>query len=260
MKIVLLRCALAALVAFLGLAIKAQDSNGVAQPSQALQADASDITDELSSTDDLTATNEVDESNSVGQASAPGPDGRSRRLQRQKRARPRSDANHPNGGPPAKGANGVGSLDYSAFRLVTERNIFDPNRQPHSGAHPRPKTVESFTLVGTMSYGKGDFAFFDGTTSEFKKVLKTADTIAGYKVVSIQPDSVKLQRDSKDVDLQIGTQLRKQEDGAWVQAGSTSTSPSSETTNSIANESNPSGAEDDVVKRLMQRRAKENSQ
>jgi len=33
-----------------------------------------------------------------------------------------------------------------------------------------------------MSYEKGPFAFFEGSSSEFQKVLKQDDTIAGFKI------------------------------------------------------------------------------
>ena len=47
---------------------------------------------------------------------------------------------------------------------------------------------EYFTLVGIMDYdAQGPIAFFDGTSSQYQKVLKPADTIAGYKIAAIEP-------------------------------------------------------------------------
>ena len=34
------------------------------------------------------------------------------------------------------------------------------------------RIVDSFSFVGTMSYAKGTFAFFDGTSPDFRKVLE----------------------------------------------------------------------------------------
>ena len=48
------------------------------------------------------------------------------------------------------------------------------------------------TLVGTMTYEKGTFAFFDGSSSEYRKALKRAGIIAGYKLTSIAANSVEL--------------------------------------------------------------------
>ena len=241
--------------------VLAQDTNSASQTNELVQSEGMDSNDDSGMADDLTATNQVSESNSVDQASATGPDGRTRRLQRQKHPRSRNAASQQNGAALSGSTNNLGPLDYSAFRLVSERNIFDPNRQPHTpGARPQPKTQDSLTLVGTMSYDKGDFAFFDGTSADYKKVLKPADTIVGYKVVSIRPDSVKLQHESTDLELPVGSQLRHQGDGTWVKvagAGAYAASPVS--SNSSPTDTTTGGADSDILKRLMQRREKENS-
>jgi hypothetical protein len=87
-----------------------------------------------------------------------------------------------------------GPTDYAAFsRFIADRNIFDPNRTPHDAVHepayhPRvSRTAPVFTLVGTMSYAKGMFAFFDGNQPDLRKVLYTADSnsIAGFTVAGI---------------------------------------------------------------------------
>jgi hypothetical protein len=155
----------------------------------------------------------------------------------------------PNGTPAA--------LDYSAFRLVAERNIFDPNRSPRSSRAPtQPKTVDSFSFVGTMSYEKGDFAFFDGSSSDYKKVLKTNDVIAGYKLVAISPELVKILSGTNQLELRVGAQMRRREDGSWERAaGSAAYAASS--TSSNQSDSSATGAESDVIKKMMQRREKE---
>ena len=250
---------LALAVDFSAISAVAQDPNPVVQTNELSQAEAMDGIDDPGTVDDLSGTNQVSESNSLGQASSQGPDARTRRLQRLRRAR-KNNAGQQNGTGLPGSTNGAGPLDYAAFRLVTERNIFDPNRQPHTpGARSQPKT-DSFTLVGTMSYDKGDFAFFDGITPDYKKVLKPADTIAGYKVVAILQDSVKLEKENKNLDLPVGSQLRHQEDGTWVQAaGAGSYAASSAAGGAPASDTASSGADSDILKRLMQRREKENS-
>src|SRR4051794_18547376 len=80
----------------------------------------------------------------------------------------------------AEETNSVSTLDLRSFRIISERNIFNPNRSARSprGETPRaqraPK-IDTFALVGTLSYEKGRFAFFDGSSSGFKKTLKAAD-------------------------------------------------------------------------------------
>jgi len=166
----------------------------------------------------------------------------------------------------ATGTNGsLARLDYSAFRIIVERNIFDPNRYPRQagGPRPAPKTVDSLTLVGTMTYEKGTFAFFDGTSSDYKKALKLNDVIAGYRVTNIAPNGVQLAAGTNALDLGVGMQLRREENGPWMlsgQSGSYTATTTSTSTNSVAStgpDAASSGAESDVIKRLMQRRGQE---
>ena len=170
----------------------------------------------------------------------------------------------------AGASNGPVVLDYAAFKVIVDRNIFDPNRVPHrSGApsvRPKPKNVDSLTLVGTMSYEKGTFAFFDGTSSDYKKALKLTDAIAGYRVTNIAPNSVKLASGTNELELSVGAQLRREEDGPWLlasQAGTYAATPASTSTNAAANptttgsDATSGGADDDRLKKLMQRREKE---
>jgi hypothetical protein len=108
-------------------------------------------------------------------------------------------------------------LDESAFHLISERNIFNANR---SGGQvvlrtSRPRSVDSFTLVGTMAYEKGAFAFFEGSRSEYTKALKTNGVIAGHKVVDVLDGGVKLESDGKIQELSVGSAMRREEEGAW---------------------------------------------
>ena len=166
--------------------------------------------------------------------------------------------------------NGAVTLDYAAFKVIVDRNIFDPNRYPHRpGAPPvvsKPKSFDSVTLVGTMSYEKGTFAFFDGTSAEYKKALKLTDSIAGYRVTNIAPNAVKLTSGTNEVELRVGGQLRREENGPWLPAGqstSYASTPGSAsasgaaTTTTTGSGAAASGADSDIIKKLMQRREKE---
>jgi hypothetical protein len=164
--------------------------------------------------------------------------------------------------------NGPITLDYSSFKVVVDKNIFDPNRQPQRGprtVRPTPKSIDFLTLVGTMSYEKGTFAFFDGTSSEYKKALKMADVIAGYKVTNIAPNGVKLTSGTNELELSVGAQLSREENGPWLPTGQSTSyaaTPTSTTTNAAATSSTGSdsasgSAESDIIKRLMQKREKE---
>ncbi len=118
----------------------------------------------------------------------------------------------------AQSTNATNHLDFQSFRLIVDRNIFNPHRYARMGTarqeRPRQRT-ESFTLVGTMSYEKGTLAFFDSTRSDYRKVVKSADTIAGYTVTAISPGNVKLTAGTNEVEVPVGMQLRREEQGAW---------------------------------------------
>jgi hypothetical protein len=109
--------------------------------------------------------------------------------------------------------------DYSDFQIIGKRNIFNPNRSRAYVPRDRTPTVyrriESFALVGVMSYGKGPMAFFDGTRSDYKKVLKPNDTIGGFKVTAIDDSSVKLASSTNEIEVQVGMQMASEDGGPW---------------------------------------------
>jgi len=173
-------------------------------------------------------------------------------------------------------SNGVpGPTAYSSFsRFITERNIFDPNRFSHSSTRPYRTTrstpsTPTFTLVGTMSYEKGMFAFFDGNNSDLRKVLYQSDSngIAGYIVAEITLAGVKLQTADKKqtVEMKIGEMMR-QEGNEWqpagrgeLPAGQAESAASAVEGSSPESGSAPgsAGEPNDILKKLMQHREQE---
>ncbi len=119
----------------------------------------------------------------------------------------------------AQATNSPSRFDYASFHIITDRNIFNPRRSARYTRTERPRQAatrtDSFALVGTMSYEKGLFAFFDGSSSDYRKVLKQDDTIAGFKVAGIEASYVKLASPTNQVELHVGMQLRHEDDGDW---------------------------------------------
>jgi hypothetical protein len=131
-------------------------------------------------------------------------------------------------------SNGVpGPTDYTQFStFVASRNIFDPARVPHRGYTPKPpsnnrgrgrlqnNSAPAFSLVGTMSYQKGVFAFFDGNNSDLKKVLPVNATIQGYTVLKIAQGRVLLETADKkeQLELKVGDVMRES-GGKWEKTG-----------------------------------------
>ena len=160
---------------------------------------------------------------------------------------------------PAQTTNGT---DYSSFRVIVDRNIFDPNRVPHVRNDRRTysRTAPGFSLVGIMTYRTGRIAFFDGTDPDYRKALALNGTIAGYQVADISLANVKLESTNKTVTLAVGGQMRW-ENGAWQSTGigelpaltADSTTPASNPT-----AASPSAGEpNDILKKLMQQREQE---
>jgi hypothetical protein len=111
------------------------------------------------------------------------------------------------------------ATDFASFQIVAQRNIFDPNRVAHArfnSTHAGARVTDSFSFLGTMSYEKGNFAFFDGTSPDFRKVLKLDGDIAGFKVTTLAPKSVTLLSGTNEMVLPVGTQVRRDDDGHWV--------------------------------------------
>ena len=178
-----------------------------------------------------------------------------------------------------------GDSDYSKFAgFISDGNIFDPNRQPryHGSTYRAPKHIkhnngpQGVALVGTMAYEKGCFAFFNAGDSDLKKVVSYGGEIADYTVKDISATTVTLVgKDKKEVTMKIGDQMY-QEAGTWKvngdtdstatsePAASTTTDSSSSTTDSTpAAETAPAASSpalenNDILKRLMEKRAKEN--
>ena len=167
----------------------------------------------------------------------------------------------------------VGSFQAVA-RLISDRNIFDPERQPRTpGSAPRPvikpqiqADAPEFGLVGIMDYSRGRFAFFDGNASDYRKALQQDATIAGHRIIAITGNSVSLIQgtNAKPVEVRVGTRLRRNNDGAWESAsGGTATfspkSSSSDNSGDAPSSGSTSGnaAEDEILKRLLKKREQE---
>ena len=118
--------------------------------------------------------------------------------------------------------------------------------------------TDSLALLGTMSYEKGQFAFFDGSNSDYRKVVQPEENIAGFKVASVAPNCVRLEGTNEQrFDLCVGMRMSKREGVTW--RVSDEPAEASGTTGAAAPKSGggSGGADDDIVKRMMQRRDQE---
>ncbi|HEX3625476.1 MAG TPA: hypothetical protein VH280_08625 [Verrucomicrobiae bacterium] len=166
------------------------------------------------------------------------------------------------------------TTDFSSFQVISERNIFNPDRYGRTTTrHYESRSVPTFSLAGTMSYRKGMFAFFDGTREEYRKALQQGGIIAGYTIGKINFDGVELRASGITNYMRVGAAMRREGDawemsapGEWgdmasangTGSGSGSDTNNGTSTNSNSNTALPSGGEqNDVLKRLMEKREQE---
>ena len=119
----------------------------------------------------------------------------------------------------AQSTNVPGPTDFADFsRFIANRNIFDPDRRPFYGSGPRRRepVIDSFSLVGTLSYRKGNFAFFDGTSSAYRKAVEVGDEVAGFNVTAVKSDSVTLESGTNETVMKLSTQMRREDGGPWT--------------------------------------------
>jgi hypothetical protein len=149
--------------------------------------------------------------------------------------------------------------DFAGFKLITDRNIFNASRRARradTADESRPARVDTITLVGTLDSDKGRFAFFDGSSPEYRKVLSPDQKIASYQITEISGNAVKLQSGTNVIEFTLGMQLRRPEEGEWsVSKGSAPPALSASSVSSSS--SNETSSDDDIVKRLMRQREQE---
>ena len=129
-------------------------------------------------------------------------------------------ATAPRGTTPVR-ADPAPAASVDAFRLISDRNIFNPNRtgrRDRSTEEPAPR-VDTISLVGTMNSEKGLFAFFDGSDAAYRKALRIGETVADFKVTQIAGDGAELERAGKMLSMTVGQQLRRPEGADWTLIG-----------------------------------------
>jgi hypothetical protein len=154
---------------------------------------------------------------------------------------------------------GAGRADYTGFKIIADRNIFNGSRSGRfrgTGDDEKPAKVDTVTLVGTLTYDKGPYAFFDGSDSSYQQVLEPGKSIAGYTIAQIEGDLVRITAGTNSLELHVGMQLRREEGGDWKLSGGSSV-PASVGAGRLSSASSGDDGDDAVVKRLMKQREQE---
>lgn len=172
------------------------------------------------------------------------------------------------------GAQPVTDVFATFSRTIADRNIFNSSRglqdapTPSKAGVPTATQAVSIQFVGTMSYEKGEFAFFQGSSAVLSQVMRVGDKIEGYTITGITGYQAELESaDSGDrLELAFGDGLQ-QDKNKWVyrtanvlQGMSMSALTFTQNRGPSLTPNEPSSASEpnDVLKRLMQQREKEN--
>ena len=144
-----------------------------------------------------------------------------------------------------------------------------------------PPREESFTLLGTMSYGDRTLAFFGATQRDWSGAVGLGKEVAGHTLKEVEFDHILLELEGEILSLQVGAGRSKRGDGDWEtqergswkgssggsRSGRSSRSSSSSTfrparpedsadggSENAADESVIDGSASDILKQMMERR------
>jgi hypothetical protein len=160
----------------------------------------------------------------------------------------------PAGAPAAAPTAPAGSLE--AFALVTERNIFNPNRTARTRAVPEEKPVrtEEVALVGVVGFGAATSAVFHSADPRLKGEAAGGARLGEFTVVAVSPSAVELRAGERTYSLAVAQRLTRVEGGEWT--ASASPVPEARSRSESAPVEVPANASE-VLKRLMQQREKQ---
>lgn len=147
-----------------------------------------------------------------------------------------------------------GSLE--GFALVTERNIFNPNRTARSRSAPEEKPVrtEEVALVGVVGFGAATSAVFHSADPRLKGEAGPGGRLGDFTVVSVTPSGVELRAGERTFTLAVAQRLTRVEGGEWK--ASAAPVPEVRSRTESAPVELPANASE-VLKRLMQQREKQ---
>lgn len=189
-----------------------------------------------------------------------------RREEKQREKAEKAEAAAPASAPTAEPM--AKSDGYEAFRNVRTKNIFDPTRRGPKLETPAGSATttsasrggRALALTGTMVTEAKALAFFSGSAAEGNRVVSVGNSVANMKVTAIRPTQVSLEHEGKTIALDVGRQISfdaaSGESGAASPIVEAASHPPAETTG-LPSLPGVSSDKADILKRMMERRAKE---
>lgn len=155
---------------------------------------------------------------------------------------------------PAVATAPAGNLE--AFALLTERNIFNPNRTARTRTAPEEKPVrtEEVALVGVVGFGQSTAAVFHSADPRLKGEAGPGGRLGEFTVVAVSPSAVELRAGERSFTLAVAQRLTRVEGGEWT--ASAAPVPEARSRTEAAPVEVPANASE-VLKRLMKQREKQ---
>ena len=154
---------------------------------------------------------------------------------------------------------------FNEFRIVLERNIFDPDRRAPQRDFKRPLREETtppeqVRLLGVFFNEKEATIFFEGSQSSYNGEWKPGDMIAGFRIGKSQTNGVVLEKNGKKIHLSVGSVMAKTNGEDWqINTSAGYSIPPREKESATTIDKNIGGA-NDILKKLMERRRRETGQ
>jgi hypothetical protein len=163
--------------------------------------------------------------------------------------------------------------DFDVFRIIVERNIFDPTRKPggapvKDAPPPADAPQQTVRLMGTWLRDDHALALFEGSGDVPREGLEEGASIAGYRIAEVRTDAVVLANDQGKIELHVGAGLARKGEGTWAvvenpvtsqpTADSAKATESKQGGEAAGQQTTPGNkAPDDALEKLRERRRKE---
>lgn len=154
---------------------------------------------------------------------------------------------------------------FKEFRIILERNIFDPDRKapqkdfkPPASEETTPR--EQIGLLGVFFNGKESTIFFEGSQSSYNGEWKPGDVIAGFRIEKARTNGLVLEKNGRKINLSVGSVMTKTNREDWQISASPLNSIKSQEKESATKTDTKDESANDILQKLMERRRQENDQ
>ena len=158
----------------------------------------------------------------------------------------------------------------SQYSLILDRNVFTRNRgrkepdipRVERNVPPPPPIQKSYVLIGISRWGEEYIAFVENNRYGDTQMYRIGNPVAEMKIKRITLDSIELEKGTKTITIQIGSDLTggAQTSPLTIQElidRAEGAGPSISASERIETSTTGTADTDDVLKKLMERRKKE---